>query len=83
MTKNAINNAMIPNAKIEISLTPNNSNPEFTVTSGSDGKYAISIPQGSYYLKVTANGFSPYETTLDIQAVTDEQKDFVLSRVWY
>lgn len=79
VTKNAINNAMIPNAKIEISLTPNNSNPEFTVTSGSDGKYAISIPQGSYYLKVTANGFSPYETTLDIQAVTDQQKDFVLS----
>ncbi|OAT58235.1 Ig-like domain-containing protein [Obesumbacterium proteus ATCC 12841] len=79
VTKNAINNAMIPNAKIEISLTPNNSNPEFTVTSGSDGKYAISIPQGSYYLKVTATGFSPYETTLDIQAVTDQQKDFVLS----
>lgn len=79
VTKNAINNVIIPNAKIEFSLSENNANPEYTVTSGTDGKYEINIPQGLYYAKATATGFSPLDTTLDIQTVTDQQKDFVLS----
>ncbi|TBL77215.1 hypothetical protein EYY94_07025, partial [Obesumbacterium proteus] len=79
VTKNAINNAMIPNTKIELSLTENNANPEYSVTSGTDGKYEISIPQGVYYVKASATGFITLDSTLDIQTVTDQQKDFVLS----
>jgi adhesin/invasin len=70
---------MIPNTKIELSLSENNANPEYSVTSGTDGKYEISIPQGVYYVKASATGFITLDSTLDIQTVTDQQKDFVLS----
>uniref|UniRef100_UPI0026EFB34C Ig-like domain-containing protein n=1 Tax=Hafnia alvei TaxID=569 RepID=UPI0026EFB34C len=78
-TRNAINGAIIPNVKIDFSLSENNANAEYSVTSGTDGKYKISIPQGVYQAKASATGFITLDSTLDIQTVTDLQQDFVLS----
>ncbi len=78
-TRNAVNGAIIPNVKIDFSLSENNANAEYSVTSGTDGKYKISIPQGVYQAKASATGFITLDSTLDIQTVTDLQHDFVLS----
>ena len=78
-TRNAVNGGIIPNVKIDFSLSENNANPEYSVTSGTDGKYKISIPQGVYQAKASATGFITLDSTIDIQTVTDLQHDFVLS----
>ncbi|MBI0275158.1 Ig-like domain-containing protein [Hafnia alvei] len=78
-TRNAVNGTIIPNVKIDFSLSENNANAEYSVTSDTDGKYKISIPQGIYQAKASATGFITLDSTLDIQTVTDLQHDFVLS----
>ena len=77
--RNAVNGAIIPNVKIDFSLSENNANAEYSVTSGTDGKYTISIPQGVYQARAGVTGFITFDSTLDIQTVTDLQHDFVLS----
>ena len=79
-TTNAVNNAVVPNTKIELFLSQSDTTPAYSATSGSDGKYAISnIPQGVYYAKASATGFITQNATVDIQDVTDLEQNFVLS----
>ncbi|MDU7479762.1 MAG: Ig-like domain-containing protein [Hafnia alvei] len=75
VTRDATNNVIIPNAKIDFTIGGNTT----TTTSDTDGKYNLTLPQGTYDVKVSATGFITLNTTLDIQTDTDLQHNFDLS----
>jgi len=39
-----------------------------TTTSGSDGKYSLTVPVGVYTMKVTANGYYEWTSTVDVSS---------------
>lgn len=77
VTKDATNNAIIPNAQISVSNTSGGGT--MIGDSDTEGKYDMALPVGTYNVKVSATGFTTLNTTLDIPAVTDLQHDFNLS----
>ncbi|ECF6052432.1 hypothetical protein FNN84_14660, partial [Salmonella enterica subsp. salamae] len=78
-TTNAVTDGIVAGAEIGFYLSSSDTSPAYSVTSDASGNYSISLPQAVYTVKVTAQGFTTLETTLNVSTVTDLEKNFVLS----
>jgi hypothetical protein len=76
---NAVDGKSIQGATIDIYASKEDSDPAYQLTSDKNGSYSMSIDAGSYYVRVNAEGFIEMGSDMDVQDVTDYEKNFALS----